>query len=211
MKFAVGKNAVRAGALILAMNLAALTASTVNGAQIFQCVKEGKTSFQEAPCDPKSSVSKSITARTPGPQALWDGLKYDMTVNEIRQKVPNAISKSEDSLASGAREQLRLERVQVAGLSFTAQFFFGGERFRQVNYAGPMMVSNEDNLRAFNQVLADFRTTHGRESRHKVSDERFGLSASADWFNESGNVWIVIVPVTATTSLLNFGFTPTRR
>jgi hypothetical protein len=180
-------------------------ASTAH-AQMYQCVKDGRTSFQDAPCDPASSLSKSIA--TAAPHMLWNGLKSGMTVDDVQKKIRNAKPGTDDWLASGARELLRVERVTLAGTFFDAGFFFDSGRFRQVNLSGSLMVSNEDNLRAFDRVSTDFRNRYGRETYRKVANDYSGLSASAEWLNDDGKVWASIVPITATTSMFNVGYVP---
>jgi hypothetical protein len=61
--------------------LLAILLPSVSGAQIFQCIKNGKTSFQEEPCDPSSNVSRDITANLGiKSNSSWDGLKDGRSV-----------------------------------------------------------------------------------------------------------------------------------
>lgn len=178
-------------------------------AQVYKCVKAGKTQYQDSPCDPSSTVAK-VVASAGSSQMIWTGLKQGMTVDEVRQNVRNAKAGAEDRLFNGARELLRVEGVNVAGIAFNAGFFFQAGRFAQVNLSGPAMVGNKENLGNFDRVVADFRAKYGQESRNKVSNERFGLSADAEWLKEGGRVWVSVIPVTADTSMLNRGYVPAR-
>ena len=185
----------------------AACALTAN-AQIYKCVKDGKTSFQEQPCDPGSTISKSISSRSATP-ILWTNLKHGMSVEEVQRKVPEAKAGTNDSLSNGARQLLRVDQVPIAGASFDAGFFFASGKFIRVNLSGPMNVANEDNMRTFDRVVTLFRSKYGSEIRNNVSNARSGLPSKAEWQIDGGKIWVDIVPITASTSMLILGYVPT--
>lgn len=185
-----------------------LLASVTADAQLYQCTTGGRTSFQDRPCD-KASVSRSIALQPAArsPQAIFAALRQGMSVDEVRRAVPGVRPGNLDRLATGAVAQLQIPQVNHAGSPFTVGLFFLGDRLSRVNFSGRMGLDNQDNLNTFDRIVADFRSAYGQENARTVAN-RGGLSANAEWQMPRGKVWVSIIPITADTSLLNFGFVP---
>ena len=104
-------------------------------AQLFQCVKDGKTSFQDSPCDAASKVVKITTSGNEGAFSPWDKLSASMTIEQVRQKIPNTKPGDNDRFANGATVQLQVPAVNFNGFDFAAKIAFLDGKFAQVNFA----------------------------------------------------------------------------
>ena len=179
--------------------------SSFSHAEVYKCENAGKISYQQSPCETKSKSTKmAMSSASPN---LWTNLKSGLSVAEVQRMVPQAKKGDYSSLSNGARGLLQVSSVNVAGKKFAANFFFLGDRFHRVNFSGAMNDSNESNLKAFNQIFEGFQSRYGVAANRRIANE-YGLSARAEWKLPTGEVWIVVVPITATTSLLNFGYFP---
>lgn len=168
-------------------------------AQIYQCVLEGKTTFQGLPCDP-GSTSRQLMAVTPQ-KMVWDDLRPGMSVEEIQKKLPAAVPTESDRLANGDKALLRIDNLRLAGNTLNATLFFNNARFTQINLAGPMATGNSVNLAAARKITEEFRLKYGRESLQTATNW--------EWLNQRGKIWVTLVPVGANTSMLSVGFKPT--
>lgn len=178
-------------------------------AQVYRCEVGGKVEYQQHPCADAARQSSKLMAAPASKPELWTAvLTQGMTPEQVRQAVPQARPGGNDSLKNGARQLLRMEPTTVAGLDFDAKFFFLNDKFLRVNFSGPMNVDNEVNLRAFDKIAEIFQSRYGAPANRKVSNARHGLSARAEWNLRQGEVWMIISPVSANTSSINFGFLP---
>ena len=181
-------------------------------AQIYQCSKSGQSSFQDHPCDPGTASAHPIKIHEDSSSnILWSGLKYGMSTDEVQQRVPGAQAATGDHLATGARELLSLDHVSMAGTTFGAEFFFIAGKLTSVNLSAEPMVSNRENTANFEKLCSVLRARYGAETRRKVNNEKWGLSADADWNSANGRVFAGIVPTTADTSRLITGYVPAAR
>jgi len=71
-----------------------------------------------------------------------------------------------------------------------------------------MMGANEINMRNFKKVQEELRAKYGTESKNELNDRNSGLSADTEWLGSNGKIWVTIVPITASTSLMTTGFKP---
>lgn len=141
--------------------------------------------------------------------ALWPSAKYGMSVQQVMKAVPEAKPSTHGSkLVTGAREELRIERVALVGRSFVGAFFFSEGRLVQVLLSLPEWGANNENMATFDQLVGTFRARYGQDFTRSVNARRSGLSANAEWTTASENVFISIGPVTQDTSMLNVGFRP---
>src|SRR3954469_17639977 len=82
--------------------------------------------------------------------ALWPSAKYGMSVAEVMKAVPDAKPSPHASrLVTGPREELRSERVQLAGRSFAAELCFSQGQLVQVLLSLPEWGPNSQNTAAF--------------------------------------------------------------
>lgn len=179
-------------------------------AQVFKCEVAGKIAYQQQPCE-GLGATKQRAAAQPKPAAspnLWTQLSQGMSVAEVQRQVPEAKPGDRDQLRNGALALLQVPSVSVAGLGFQAQFFFLDDKFHRVNFSGPMANGNAANLQAFEKLHDIFRGRYGVPVVKEVKDSAKGLSGRADWKIDAGDVWMILVPVGANTSLFNFGYLP---
>jgi hypothetical protein len=141
--------------------------------------------------------------------ALWPTVKYGMTALQVAAALPQATpAPGRDKLVSGASEMLRVDKIPLAGRTFTAQFFFSDRVLAQIMVSPPEWESNETNLAIFEDLIRAFSAKYGQEFKRSVSARPSGLSASAEWTNGGEKVVISVIPVTQDTSMLNVAFRP---
>lgn len=185
------------------LTILSLSISAVTQAEIYKCENGGKVSYQQHPCASTGKATK-MAAGSASPN-LWVNLKSGMSIADVQRMVPQAKAGSYSSLHNGARGLLQVSPINVVGKKFDANFFFLDDQYYRVNFSGPLNDSNESNLQSFNQLFSIFQARYGTPSSRQVSDKTSGLSARAEWQLPTGEVWMIISPITAKTSLMNFG------
>jgi hypothetical protein len=141
--------------------------------------------------------------------ALWPSAKYGMSVPEVMKAVPGARPSPQGSrLVTGAREELRIDNVSLAGRSFVAGLYFSQGQLVQVLLSLPEWGANPQNTAAFNDLVRAFSARYGKNFSRTINAAASGLSANAEWTSSGENVFISIAPVTRDTSMLNVGFRP---
>lgn len=123
-------------------------------------------------------------------QALWGGSEIGMTVEQSRQRFPEAVMPdSPDELYSGAIERLRIPAVELAGHRFQVSFFFLGGRLTQVMLS--LVDDDADVARhAFDALSQLLRDEHGAE----LTTERtagFVTKSRSTW--RSGSTHVVLL------------------
>ncbi|QIL82541.1 hypothetical protein G7047_23330 [Diaphorobacter sp. HDW4A] len=176
-------------------------------AQVYRCEVAGKVEFQQHPCAAASGSSKLVSAATDQPP-LWTTLTRGLTVDEVLKAVPQAKLGDDDKLKNGARSLLWVKRISAGGQDFDARFFFLNDRFHRVNFSGSMNHSNELSMKTFDKLAETFQRSYGAPADKKFINESMGMAASATWNINQGEVWLILVPVTANTAFVNFGFVP---
>lgn len=177
-------------------------------AQVYRCEVAGKVEYQQQPCTAGSTSGAKLSIAASEKPDIYTTLTAGMSLAQVQQAVPQAKTGKNDTLKNGARELLRVDSINVAGQSFDAKFFFIDGKFHRVNFSGAMNTSNEENTRVFEKLSEIFRARYGKPTHHKLSNERMGLVGRADWDIGKGEVWIITVPVTGSTSFVAFGFLP---
>lgn len=197
---------------LLSLGICCALFTSASQAQSYKCLKAQKVSYQQYPCEPDSTAvqpAESVLSNKGSTKTnLWTNLKQGMSLAEVRQKVPEAKPGDNASLSSGARGLLRIENVAIAGTNFTAQFYFSADKFIRVNLSGSMSETNENNIKTFEKILEIFKPIYGTELSRELNNEKIGLSGNAEWKIDAGKVWISILPITDTTSMLNLGYVP---
>lgn len=191
--------------------LLTLLVATSANAQMYKCIKDGKTTYQGSPCDSRSTASKAsanvVRANAKWP---WEGLKFGMSVEEVQRNSPGARQVAGSHLSSGAKALLNKPGVMVAGIAFEATYYFRDGKFAQVNVDDPAMNANEVTLRNFDKLLSELRVAYGQEEERKINKESWGVSGEARWSVGGDKLWVSISPITADTSRLNFGYNQAR-
>lgn len=197
-----------AGALAAA-SLAAF-ASSAFSQPVYKCVKDGKTTFQESPCDGSNVIQSKvagIATRLP-----WEGIRDGMSRDEVKR-----ITAIQDPPGQGATGKLHKKGVMISGVAFIVEYTFDGNGRWTSMLAQPEqgstdalhMNGNDANLATYEKVATFLRGKYGAEKNRslKNKDTGFpGLSASSDWVVGGGKLFVAVIPVTATTSSLHLGF-----
>lgn len=137
-------------------------------------------------------------------QALWKDTAYGMSLDEVRQRMPDAISPPESSaLHSGAKCLLELEHVLVLGDAFSACFYFIDNRLQQVT----LTHSNPDNFGVaaldFEKLLTALRAKYGKEVKSKKSNATTYDIRGATWTSGKTDISLNLIAVTGSDAILN--------
>ena len=73
----------RQPAMFLIAACMTVVAPTAISQPIYKCVKGGKTSFQESPCEGSSAVPTSVRSITAG--LPWEGVRLGMSVDDVKR------------------------------------------------------------------------------------------------------------------------------
>lgn len=188
--------------------LALLAASSAQ-AGVFRCEKDGKASYQDSPCDASSTSSSVVVEDAASRSKLpWEGLRHGMSMEDVQRNMRGTTKVSGSHLADGALERLRKEDIRLAGFTFEASYFFHDDAFTQVNVNDNEVMDNEAIRSKFDKVSAALSAKYGQATNQDVRSETWGLSGKANWFVGGDELWLTIVPVTADTSMLTFGYRP---
>ena len=177
-------------------------------AQVYRCDVAGKVEYQQQPCAAAANGSGKLVVAANDQPNLWTNLTRGMTVDEVLKAVPQAKLGDDDKLRNGARSLVWVNRIAAGGQDFDARFFFLNDRFHRVNFSGPMNYSNQLSMKTFEKISETFQRRYGPPADKKFINEQMGMAASATWNTNRGEVWIILVPVTADTAFVNFGFVP---
>jgi hypothetical protein len=182
--------------------------------QVYKCTKDGKTSFQQVPCE-GADITKMAVPKPTGGGLPWDGLRPGMAQDEFRRAVAGTQPEGD--------RLFRKQGLVIAGVSFDAEYHFDGQGRLQFVFADKSdgakfgllnLNGNDANQADFEKLTAVFRAKYGSEASKSLKnrDTGFpGLSASADWSVDGIRIFISVSPVTATTSMLRLGYNPARQ
>ncbi|MDR0275993.1 MAG: hypothetical protein LBI48_11775 [Burkholderiaceae bacterium] len=186
----------------------------VQAQHVYKCVKNGKTSFQGAPCEAGSVVALQPNASRS--QLPWEGLRPGMSVGDVRRMVADVVTESK-----GTGVRLRKQGITIAGIAFNAAYDFDGdERLESVQVTKVGEINNENsknvstndaNLADYEKLVALMRTKYGAKISSTIENGAPGSSRLAidmQWAAENGRVSLSITPRTATTSILSFEYRP---
>ena len=196
--------------------LCSLTAALGCQAQaVHKCVKGGSTTYQSTPCD-GAAVSAPVAATIPPSSGglPWEGLRPGMSLEDVKRLVPDL----ESSMGDGKNQSaVRKREVKVAGFSFAARYAFERDKglksvlFEHVGDEKVMdleLSRNANNLAAFEKLTQFLRGKYGAEATRELKTKETGfpgLSATSEWMVDGGRLFVVVLPVTAETSMLNVG------
>ena len=194
-------------AALLALSLAAAAAHCD---PVYKCTKNGRTSFQEKPCDGTVAVQPkpaAAVARLP-----WEGLRGGMTRDEVVR-----VAGLGDAARKDPQAALLKRNVTIAGIAFDATYSLDDNgRFTSViaqpaeHTVGSLhMNDNAANLADYRKVASLLRGKYGAPASEDLKNEDTGfpgLSAHTDWQVDGGRLFVALIPITATTSSLHLGF-----
>ena len=125
-----------------------------------------------------------------------------MTVLEVQAEFPNARpAPEEQTLGNGARGILEIPNVNVAGRTFTAQFYFLDERLTQVTLSmrnpGPFSLAHVH----YAMVLDAVRAEYGK--KRSLEDDPATQIRQANWLAGRTNIMLVLLGIGEHESVLN--------
>ena len=133
-------------------------------------------------------------------QVLWQHTDYGMTVDQVKQVVPQAVAPSgkPDSIVMGnhghAYELLRASGVQIASEPFTAKFYFYANKLQQVTLAIDDRKTFYDAKLTFDSVVTALTSKYG--SPIKSANQTGILNmAETDWLAGRTNIVAVVLAV----------------
>ena len=108
-------------------------------------------------------------------QDLWEGTKYGMSVDQVKNLFPSAVTPSEQStLRSGGKALLQLENIIIGDGTFRALFYFNDSGLTQVNliYIKGLYIHH-----VFDEISKLLTAKHGKPT----SIERDYYSRQTTW------------------------------
>lgn len=196
-------------AVWLALSLV-LTAPAAH-AQIYKCIAGGRTAFQSMPCSVEGGMTPATLNVRDTQQYPWSGLRAGMSVEEVRLLVPGATPvKSGSRLSNGAEARLQ-KPVTVAGVRFTARYFFLKGRYYQVNVSRDGEAYDNSEVRSdYEKVEPMMLRIFGKpDSQTPLALTHQGLKGRVEWEGKQNfRAWAAIIHVSAHESMMTFGHRP---
>jgi hypothetical protein len=197
-------------AAVLVTVFAIMGCPTAQAQEVYKCVKNGKTSFQSAPCEGGSISSLQARAATGG--LPWEGLRFGMSADEVTRIVGGAQAEG-----GGTKVRLSKQDVKIVGIAFNATYSFDRDKGLSsvfLEKVGDKVLSldinaNDANLADYEKLRSFFRTKYGAETSSAIKSKATGfpgLSAHSYWSAEGGEVFVSISPVTGETSMMSLGY-----
>ncbi|MCW1913769.1 hypothetical protein OJ996_09295 [Luteolibacter sp. GHJ8] len=141
-------------------------------------------------------------------QELWKGAKAGMSEAEVRTAIPGLKQPGKPGeLATGTKEKLYLPDVKIEGETFTAHFYFLGEKLDQV------MLTLENKDRTVDAILPLFETlrtgfikTHGKPTEQKRDKNAVMTLNSDSWDRKDTRLTLIVFGAHLSEAILNINY-----
>jgi hypothetical protein len=137
-------------------------------------------------------------------QELWRKTTHGMSPNEVREILPETLIPTRpEKLVGGAIERLRIEQVVLVQSTFSAHFFFIGEKLEQVTLS--LKTSGGDTfgtrLVTFDSLVDVLRAKYGAELSKKKKEDGGFRRADAVWISGKTNINLLLLDAYGSLSL----------
>lgn len=138
-------------------------------------------------------------------QSLWGKTSFGMSPQQVRSVVPGAVESGEGSstLGSGAKERLRLNKVDLVGETFHASFYFLGNKLSQVMLSLENPPPFRQALGTYEWLIEALRSKYGRELSSEASPGKTSSMMSTTWLNGRANITVFLGGIADNPSNLN--------
>jgi hypothetical protein len=140
-------------------------------------------------------------------QALWNGARYGMTVDQVQRVVPDARQPDRpDGVVSNGRrteELLTVPAIQVADRTFTAHFYFLDARLVQVTLSAPRDILDGEAPLLYERLLTALRSKYGVELNTTRSNPGAMSVRDTEWMSGRTNVDLYMMQFAGTPPIVN--------
>ncbi len=127
-------------------------------------------------------------------QTLWEGAKFGMTPAQVSIAHPSArpAGSEPQTLASGAREELRIEDYEYLGKKYQVSFYFLDGKLNQVMASLDKNRYSPDEMGStFDEVFDAFVAKFGKEQERRGVSEQNLRSRSATWQVDERRITVI--------------------
>jgi hypothetical protein len=122
-------------------------------------------------------------------QQLWQESQFGMTLPQVRERFPNAISPtSPNTLYGGAIELLRIPEIEIVGHKFKSSFFFRNDKLVQVTVSLAEKTTSYGARLVFDSLIDSLRAKYGAELSNKNNSIGQDTSLEATWLSGRTNI-----------------------
>ncbi|MFZ0692704.1 MAG: hypothetical protein WAN51_00885 [Alphaproteobacteria bacterium] len=139
-------------------------------------------------------------------QVLWQGATVGMSVQEVLTVVPHAIKVDKGgTLYGGARELVRVPRIEVSSNQFRAEFFFVDGKLTQVTLKLDEQLNYIAAHIIFEELVDLLRAKYGKEL--SLREQNGPMSESgAEWISGKTNISLTMVLIANMPAILNVNY-----
>ncbi|SNY96305.1 hypothetical protein [Halomonas sp. hl-4] len=140
-------------------------------------------------------------------QQLWGPTNAGMTVKEVLRDVDDAY-RIEDGgrLATTAVEEVRKDDVELAGESFTQQFYFMNGQLTQVTFKLDDARDFDTNMELVDALTEDLREQFGEEVDSETTKAGIMRKANVSWIEGSRKIGVFLMSMGQDDSLLKVNY-----
>lgn len=140
-------------------------------------------------------------------QELWQGTKYQMSVQEVAAIHPAALfNKNPKALISGDLDLLNLPGINISGADFTARFYFKDDRLSQVTLGLEEKSGFDRASSLFDGIAEAVRAKYGREQSTKNTGGQLMRSRQSNWQHGRVNINVILIAVAGADVMLNINY-----
>ncbi|KPQ24517.1 hypothetical protein [Halomonas sp. HL-93] len=138
---------------------------------------------------------------------LWGPTTAGMTVKEVLRDVDDAY-RIEDGgrLATTAVEEVRKDDVELAGESFTQQFYFMNGQLTQVTFKLDDAQDFDTNMELVDALTEDLRERFGEEVDSETTKAGIMRKANVSWIEGNRKIGIFLMSMGQDDSLLKVNY-----
>ncbi|HTO07064.1 MAG TPA: hypothetical protein VMR86_08385 [Myxococcota bacterium] len=152
------------------------------------------------------SLATLASAQVARAQSLWGPTQYGMSVAQVRESVPGVLkSASPSKLGDGALGLLEKPGIALVGHTFTALFYFKGERLSQVTLTLAESSDFSSALLVFESLTDALRAKYGSEVSRKLN-RGFLSVADSTWVSGRTNLTLYLMAVGNSPATLNLNY-----
>ncbi|MGM0542674.1 MAG: hypothetical protein ACQERP_02180 [Pseudomonadota bacterium] len=138
---------------------------------------------------------------------LWGPTNAGMTVKEVLHVVDGAYRVEDGGrLATTAIEEVRKDDVELAGETFTQQFYFMNGQLTQVTFKLDDARDFETNLGLVEALTEDLREQYGEEADAETTQAGIMRKANVSWIEGNRKIGIFLMTMGQDNSLMKVNY-----
>lgn len=138
---------------------------------------------------------------------LWGPTNAGMTVKEVLNAVDGAYRLEDGGrLATTAIEEVRKDDVELAGETFTQQFYFMNGQLTQVTFKLDDSRDFETNLGLVEALTEDLREQYGEEADSETTKAGIMRKANVSWIEGNRKIGIFLMTMGQDNSLMKVNY-----